>query len=223
MTRMKRRDSIAILADILSIVASHGSLRKTRLMNYANLNPRTFNLYISRLEESGLIRLVDGNTYQLTSRGAAFISIYNFFTRIFSKPFQRYDSILQELEKIVSTRGNIRTSYMLSSGSGAKHYYDMLIIRDNRPAIAIYDATTSSQAIRPFELGIILLSCVENPNIHHILVAENQAARYYQNILTRLQPAGLCNLTVVQPSSPEDIIETVEKALSSEESRGTEK
>ncbi len=218
MTRMKRRDSIAILADILSIIRLKGPIRKTRLMNYANLNPRTFNNYMVRLVNSGLVRVVEGRAYELTGRGALFLAIYNNLMKTFEEQPATVKShtILDQVTAKLSSNSRLQLGYMLSSSSGTRFYYDIVVIRNGQPRLAIMDVTRSTALHRGVEAGTLLLSCIENRNVHHIVLASDDTTAYFTNLIRSLG-GGHCSATIVPPVSASELAEIIEKQLSRSE------
>ena len=65
----KYRSEIDILFNILEVLARRESgLKKTRLLQLANLNTSSFNKYIGLLERAGIVR-VDGGLYRISRQG----------------------------------------------------------------------------------------------------------------------------------------------------------
>ena len=69
----KYRDRRTIIADILkAITKSKRGVRKTQIIQSANLNCSLLNKYLDLLFQNGFI-LVDGRVYKLTQRGMEFL------------------------------------------------------------------------------------------------------------------------------------------------------
>jgi len=72
----KYRDRYTIVADILKAVAkSNRGIRKTQIMQRANLNSDLLNKYLDMLIRNHYI-IIDGYTYKLTSRGMQFLQSF---------------------------------------------------------------------------------------------------------------------------------------------------
>jgi len=76
-TRFMKRDRVTILRDILRAVkdARRESIRKTNIMQSANLSTDQFKKYLTLMYINGLIK-IDGDGYQLTDRGLAFLNMF---------------------------------------------------------------------------------------------------------------------------------------------------
>ena len=69
----KYRDRYTIVGDILkSIAKSNRGVRKTQIMQSANLNTDLLNKYLDLLIRNNFI-IIDGYAYKLTRRGIAFL------------------------------------------------------------------------------------------------------------------------------------------------------
>ena len=69
----KRRDSIAIIVDILSVAGEKA--KKTQIVYKANLNFRMVGEYLPHLLDKGLIENTDGE-YKTTEKGEEFLTDY---------------------------------------------------------------------------------------------------------------------------------------------------
>jgi predicted transcriptional regulator len=65
------RSRLEIVADVLGVVS--GGARKTQVMYQANLSYRLLTRYLKDVMDMGLVRVEDGNTYELTEKGADFL------------------------------------------------------------------------------------------------------------------------------------------------------
>ena len=74
------RGRLEIVKDILSVPASGGHVRKTRMMYGANLSYTSFTKYLNELLELGLVRHSE-RFYSITSKGEKFLELYEEFDR----------------------------------------------------------------------------------------------------------------------------------------------
>ena len=79
-----------IIADILGVV-SEGA-KKTRIMYQANLSYKLLVHYLGEVMEMGLVATENGNLYELTAKGAAFL-----------EKFQGYHARRVEVEEQLNT------------------------------------------------------------------------------------------------------------------------
>ena len=93
--RMKRRNNVDIMADILRI--SRGGAKKTWIVYRANLNFNIVKKYLSELMEKGLLAAYKGsNTYQTTERGIEFLEQYDSFRKFHSSRSRRLSDNVRE-------------------------------------------------------------------------------------------------------------------------------
>lgn len=72
--RFKYRDRIAIIIDILEAVKySKEGMKKTRVMQDANLNYKQVKRYLNYLTNRGLLSVDGENEYLITSKGSKFL------------------------------------------------------------------------------------------------------------------------------------------------------
>ena len=72
---MRYRCKIELVADVLS--ASLKAEKKTRIMNYGNLNSKQLNSYLRMLILAGLLRFESvSDSYFITARGRLFLDIF---------------------------------------------------------------------------------------------------------------------------------------------------
>ncbi len=106
-----RRDSIEILASMLDILLELGEVSKTKLMNQANLNPLSFQRYISMLERAGVVERVEeeGRTvYRPTPRAPTLRLLLDVILSALSvEPgvLAAYHGLLQETEEALAAAG----------------------------------------------------------------------------------------------------------------------
>jgi predicted transcriptional regulator len=71
-----KRDRVSICVDILETLKSkREGKRKTKIMQSANLSTDQIRKYLELLYLNGMVKM-DGNSYQLTRRGAEFLEIF---------------------------------------------------------------------------------------------------------------------------------------------------
>ncbi len=92
--RLKRRDYLCIIADMLDI-AKHGA-KKTQIMYKANLSFTQLGDYLTFLTENGLLRrtIIGGNeTYTTTRKGLDFLKTHDQLIHM----LERHDSLKNAL------------------------------------------------------------------------------------------------------------------------------
>jgi|GEM_PF-391873 len=67
----KYRSRLEIIADVLGVVS--GGARKTQIMYQANLSYKLLVHYLKDVIDMGLVKMKDGNTYELTEKGFDFL------------------------------------------------------------------------------------------------------------------------------------------------------
>jgi predicted transcriptional regulator len=93
----RHRCEIEIAACLLSSVADK-PMRKTWMMNAANLNHILMEKQLRRLLGCGFIAQVNGDVYELTEDGRAFLGEYNRFKRL-EEVLLRAKRIEEEVEE----------------------------------------------------------------------------------------------------------------------------
>ncbi len=97
----KNRDSLRIIADILSSINSGAN--KTKIMFSANLSFRLLEKYLGIVISSGLVH-VNGSRYELTQQGVEFVKRYSDFQ-------EHYVSARRLLESLDFERKNLSLMY----------------------------------------------------------------------------------------------------------------
>ena len=69
MEKQKRRDEVEITYDVLKVVKDYGKIRKTRLMQLANLTTNLAKKYLTELEKKHLISKDNDGFYFITEKG----------------------------------------------------------------------------------------------------------------------------------------------------------
>lgn len=67
----KYRSRLEIVADVLGVVS--GGAKKTQIMYQANLSYKLLIHYLKDVINMGLVKMKDGNTYELTKKGFDFL------------------------------------------------------------------------------------------------------------------------------------------------------
>lgn len=91
----KYRDGLRIIADILHAAGS--GAKKTRIMYVANLSHELLEKYLWATVQSGFLRL-NGEGYEVTGKGEAFLEKYNAFSSKSSKLENELQSVRFERE-----------------------------------------------------------------------------------------------------------------------------
>jgi len=68
----KYRSRLEIIADVLGVVS--GGAKKTKIMYQANLSYKLLVHYLKDVIDMGLVKMKDGNTYELTKNGFDFLA-----------------------------------------------------------------------------------------------------------------------------------------------------
>ena len=76
-SKRETRDKIDIIADNLEICANTGPLKKTRIMQRANLNTNMTNGYLGDMLSKSLIKADDSANFAITSKGIITLHWYN--------------------------------------------------------------------------------------------------------------------------------------------------
>lgn len=82
---IKKRGTLEVIYDILSIIKNHGnSIRPTPLLRCSNLSSERFQEYLSRLLEKGFIKEIEdtknGKLITLTDKGFKYLERYKTIT-----------------------------------------------------------------------------------------------------------------------------------------------
>lgn len=83
--KMAYRNTLQIIGDILEVAYEHGmeGANASRLLTKANLSYRTYQGFVNRLLQSGLLNLVqidrENKAYALTEKGRLYLSKYEEF------------------------------------------------------------------------------------------------------------------------------------------------
>lgn len=67
----KYRSKIEIIADVTGV--ANGGAKKTEIMYQANLSYKLLTRYLKAVIDMGLVKMRDGNTYDLTEKGLNFL------------------------------------------------------------------------------------------------------------------------------------------------------
>lgn len=87
---MAYRNTLQIIGDILEVVHEYGleGANASRLLTKANLSYKTYQGFVGRLLQSGLIKIVEidseNKVYVLTEKGMSYLSKYEEFESILS-------------------------------------------------------------------------------------------------------------------------------------------
>lgn len=105
---LKYRRRFDIIADILQ-VAGRGA-RKTRIMYFANLSYMLLKKYLDHTLRVGFLKF-DGENYEVTDRGLAFLELYRGFSSKSARVKQDVESLSMEEETLnhMCTPGRRRT------------------------------------------------------------------------------------------------------------------
>ncbi len=140
-------------ADILSLMlrileALEGRpLRKTRLIQYANLNTKSFAKYASVLEGGGLVS-VSGRGYRITSRGRLTLRITETLTGLITPP-EAEESFAAVVSRFCAVADEAGTPCRVNEG-----LFDALIKRNGRSVGVHFSNCRTSDA--PRIIGAIL-------------------------------------------------------------------
>ncbi len=132
-------DILAVLLRILSV--SERPVKKTRLIQYANLNTRSFSKYMKYLIESGLVRRGEGG-YTITGKGRLALTLLEALHSLMTPPGEI------DADKALS---KVCEAAQQSGWSCAKHSgpFDLLIHQPGGPQVGVVTAScTTSTALR---------------------------------------------------------------------------
>ncbi|BEP18299.1 hypothetical protein PYJP_16510 [Pyrofollis japonicus] len=183
--RAKRRDALLIVGDILSILSHKGPLRKTRLMNLANLNPQSLEKHLSTLLEKRLVTNVAKNSvhpplYTITRKGLMYLSIIRLLHKELNTPSEQNCPWCRNIRSAVtgvleSINSGTKVYESLSGKSGTMYIHDAVFLTKSGKEIAIDLLLDSNNTLSLlYDLGYILLSCVDTNTGHIIITRESQ-------------------------------------------------
>lgn len=127
------RSELDILRNILEFLDSHGNsgVKKTRIIQYANLNSSSFQKYMDMLMSMGLC-IVKGRDYVITPRGRLMLRILELYSILLS-PLTGYSQLVGLIKESSGTLG-------INASVPRRGFADLLLYKDDK------------------ELGIVLLS-----------------------------------------------------------------
>ncbi|OWJ55673.1 hypothetical protein Pdsh_02515 [Pyrodictium delaneyi] len=192
---IKRRDSLLIISDVLAILEHRGPLRKTRLMNLANLNPRSFQNYVEEeLVRLGLIEVRKHNghrSYVITPRGIHVLVLLRFIERGLEREgIEAGCRHCKELRQQIATKlendgFKILSLAYIHGQSGAKYFHDIIVTIDKRPIACIDIHSSLSPTTRVMEASYTVTSCIDT-GLPHIVVTPYTSRKYYEAISENL-------------------------------------
>ena len=99
----KYRSKLEIVADVLGVVS--GGARKTQIMYQANLSYKLLVHYLKDVIDMGLVKMKDGNTYELTKKGADFL-------REFKSYYERRVEIEEQLNGVQNEKMKLENRFL---------------------------------------------------------------------------------------------------------------
>lgn len=81
MAKMKKRDRLEVIYDILNLInENHNSIKPTPLLRKSNLSSQSFNEYINELQDKQLVKEINDKKgrkfYTLTDKGFQYLEKY---------------------------------------------------------------------------------------------------------------------------------------------------
>lgn len=92
-----------IIADVLGVVRD--GAKKTQVMYQANLSYRLLTRYLKDVMDLGLVRMEDGNTYELTKKGCDFL-------RNFRDYHERRVKVEEELNRVEDEKVILKNRFL---------------------------------------------------------------------------------------------------------------
>ena len=119
------RSELDILRNILEFLDSHGDLgvKKTRIIQYANLNSSSFQKYMDMLMSMGLCVVKDRN-YTITPRGRLMLRILELYSILLS-PLTDYPQLIDLIRESSETLG-------ISVAVPRRGFADLILYRGDR-------------------------------------------------------------------------------------------
>ena len=102
MARNRYRSRLQIVADVLS--ATKNGSKKTHIMYQANLSYKLLTFYLNKVLEAGLVRSVDGSSYEITLKGRRFLEKFYEYSQRREQLQERIEDVNDDksfLEKMV--------------------------------------------------------------------------------------------------------------------------
>ena len=99
----KYRSKLEIVADVLGVVS--GGARKTQIMYQANLSYKLLVHYLKDVIDMGLVKMKDGNTYELTKKGSDFL-------REFKSYYERRVEIEEQLNGVQNEKMKLENRFL---------------------------------------------------------------------------------------------------------------
>lgn len=97
------RSRLEIIADVLGVV--RGGAKKTQIMYQANLSYRLLVRYLKDVIEIGLVKMEDGNTYELTQKGLDFLHEFKDY-------YQRRVEVEEQLNDIQDEKMTLENRFL---------------------------------------------------------------------------------------------------------------
>lgn len=222
MTRSRRRDVLVIVGDLLSILSRKGPIRKTRLMHLANLNPQSFTRLASRLSRLGLLETMCRKgvcLYTITRKGTFFLSLLHVLQRGLDVESETSQTDLESTAYatvIKAAKGlglGHRVSSVVTGTTGTSYLHDIILTTKNKEILAVSMLFgNESSAIRQYELGAIMASCLDT-QLPHLIIVPPGLEDYYRTMFSRL---GTGCKTIIAVWQRDPIQESLRKLVGEE-------
>jgi predicted transcriptional regulator len=104
------RSRLEIIADVLGVVRE--GAKKTQVMYQANLSYRLLTRYLKDVLDMGLVRMEDGDTYELTKKGCDFL-------REFRDYHEQRVKVEEELSRVEDEKVILKNRFLNAKGMDA--------------------------------------------------------------------------------------------------------
>lgn len=103
------RSRLKIVADVLSV--AKGGAKKTQIMYQANLSYKLLTRYLQEVLEAGLVKLENGEAYELTAKGFEFL-------REFDDYYERRQKLRTQATEMKRRREVLENSFLNNATAG---------------------------------------------------------------------------------------------------------
>ncbi len=185
-----RRDTIAIMADILNVLVHGGPMRKTKLMNLANLNTKSFEQHVEGiLVACGLIENFNTNNgrseYIATSNGARFlqlVALLEDFLRVKQELINDVVSVRRFLFLKLRENYDVVLGGRITGRIGMQYYHDVIVYREKRIVGVIDVAVNMSIESLLLYSMFMLVGCLDT-RVPHFLIVPDEHAMLMKDLL----------------------------------------
>ncbi len=201
--RSGRRSPLSITADILMVLFSLGPTRKTKLMNLANLNTKSFEHYASQLRKRMLISNSVGEnsrrSYRITSLGIRVLQAILFADEVLNIPEQSMTHVAEVKRSIVnivvSRNMRVEEDVGITGVSGIVHYHDLVVRKGSSVTVVDVVPPLGGDTLVVYT-SLLLLSCLDT-GVPHVVVAQPQTFHIVSSVASYCSHASVVDADTI--------------------------